>query len=194
MLVYTSTLLAAASTDDSDSPIVRYVIIAVAVGLSVLIFPRFFRRAAKKDVEAATDGVVDAFGVSITPHPPFPEQLSALRKLVGDTSPDPRITSYSRPVVTVDSIGLKISDKKLGTLVILPVADIVSMETRPAAIKPKIALVASRIPSVWIGARRGDVEVSIALTPLVWSSTGATAADAEAFATQLSSRLGALRG
>ena len=96
-------------------------------------------------------------------------------------------------MVTVDSVGLKISEKKLGTLVTIQVADISSIDVRPAAITPKIALIATKVPSIWIGVTHDGAEATIALTPLISATGVATAEQAQAFATELAAKLGALR-
>jgi len=193
VIEFTAAFLAVASTDNDPDPVVRLIVFVVIFGLGFLILSRVFRRQSRKNVAAATGGAVDAFALPITPHPPFPQELAALRQLVGDSSHEPRINSYSRPVVTVDEVGLKISEKKLGTILTIPVADISSIEARSASIKPTIALVAAIVPSVWVGVKRDGVEASITLTPLVSSTFKATPAQAEAYAAELAAKLGALR-
>lgn len=193
MIEFTAAFLAAAATDSEPDPAMRFIVFVVIFGVGFFILSRIFRRQSRKNVADATGGAVDAFALPITPHPPFPQELAAVRRLVGDSSPEPRINSYSRPVVIVDADGLKITEKKLGTILAIPVADISSIEARSASIKPTIALIATSVPSVWVGVKRGGVEASINLTPLVSAVAKATPAQAEAYAAELTAKLGALR-
>ena len=193
MFTSTSTFLAAASTEDASSPFVGFVLLVLGVGLGSFIVTRFFSRKSREAVDSATGGAVDTFAVLVAPAPPFPDAIAALRALVGETSPAPQITRYTKPVVTVGSVGLTISDKKLGTLLTIPVADISGIESKPATIRPKGTILPRVFPAIWVSAKRGTAEASIALAPIVGAYTKVSPARAQAIATELAAKLGKLR-
>ena len=182
-------VLAADGGFDFAGPLFIFVAIALAAAMMSWIFSR--RSKASKD--AATGGVADSFAVVIAPAPPLAENIARLRELVGETSPEPKITRYTRPVVTADERGLTVSDKKLGAFLTIPAADIVSVEARPTSLRPQGTLVATSYPSVWVSVRRGDLAHSAAFTPIVGAYNKVTDAEASSIASTLSARLGAAR-
>jgi hypothetical protein len=180
---------AAQASDDGRDP-TGIILRIVAVTLTVAAFGWFFARRARKSREAATGGRADGFAFIIAPAPPLADKVAELRSLVGETSPAPRITRYSRLAVAADERGLTINDAKAGPLVTVPVSDIVSIEARPATLKPAGTLIATTFPAVWLEARRGDAQVSVALAPIVGAYNKVSPAEAQTIAMEITTRLG----
>lgn len=186
-------LTPAAAASEGFDPVGPIIIIASVV-LAALLMTWIFRRRSKASLNAATGDGSDALAFVIAPAPPWPDSVAVLRELVGETSPEPRITRYSRPVVAVDGRGLTISEKKIGRIVSVSSADVVSVEARAASIRPKGTLVESAYPSVWIRVRRGEAEGFFALTPIIGAYTKISDVEAESIAVEVASRLGVARG
>ena len=180
---------AAASESEGNSP-VFYIILAVGIGLVTFFSNRIAQRKSRKSLTAATDGLVDGYTAIIAPAPPFPDAIRRMRDLLAETTPEPRITRYTRGVVLADSTGLTISDEKNGTFLTIPAADIVSIEARMATIKPRGVIIPRRFPAALVKVRRSGAEAEIALVPIVGTYNKVTPVEAATFAAELSSRVG----
>ncbi|MDY0910476.1 hypothetical protein [Microbacterium sp. CFBP9034] len=86
---------------------------------------------------------------------------------------------------------LTIRDKKIGEIVSIPLKDIVSIEARDASLTPKGTFLPRTYPSLWITVRRDDVELAVALTPIVGAYDRVSQSDAAAMAAELNSHLAA---
>lgn len=184
---------AADAAASEDSGIVGPLIIGVFVGLAALATSAVFSRRNRKTVEAAAEEVEGGLVFIVAPAPPLPESLDALRAAFGEGPVTPALTRYSHPVITANGDGIEIRDKKGNHLVTLDRTEIVSIDARPATIKPKGTILARTWPSIWITARRGTAEATVALTPIVGAYTPLSAKDAEALAAELRRRV-ALEG
>jgi len=180
---------AAASESEGNSP-VFYIILAVGIGLVTFFSNRIAQRKSRKSLTAATDGLVDGYTAIIAPAPPFPDAIRRMRDLLAETTPEPRITRYTRGVVLADSTGLTISDEKNGTFLTIPAADIVSIEARTATIKPRGVIIPRRFPAALVKVRRSGAEAEIALVPIVGTYNKVTLVEAATFAAELSSHVG----
>lgn len=193
MSFVSSALILAASTSDEGVSIGFYVILFALLGLVVIVMRRFFAGRAKTSVDGVTGDAPDALAIRIAPAPPFPDDVARLRALVGDASPEPRITRYTVPVVTVDSDALVVRDKKIGHIVSVPLTDIASVKARVTPIKPKGTIVTRKYPALVLTVTRNGTDLPVALTPVVGAYDKIAVSDAEALAAELTARLGASR-
>ncbi|MBA8816972.1 hypothetical protein FHX48_002066 [Microbacterium halimionae] len=191
MSLISSVLAGAGTSSDESVDIFFYIILAVILALVVFVMRWIFARRANKNVAGTAGGASDGLAIRIAPAPPFPEDVARLRTLLGATSPAPRITRYSVPVVTTDAYSLTIRDKKIGEIVSIPLKNIASIEAREAAITPKGTFIALKYPSLWITIRRETSELAMALTPIVGTYDKVRQSDVEAMAAELESRLNA---
>jgi hypothetical protein len=187
MSVFVLSAITAASSSGDDIGFARYLIPGISVAIGLAIVGWFFNRRAKENTDAVSGGAVNAFGFVIAPASPLVDTLTQLRELVGDTSPMPTISRFSRPVVTVDEAGIKVGEKKPGVYLTIAAADIVSVEAGPAKHKP--ALVPMTLPSIWFGVRHDGKELKLPFAPIV-SANQTTRAQALALAAEISARLG----
>ncbi|MGV8885413.1 MAG: hypothetical protein ACOH1T_07470 [Microbacteriaceae bacterium] len=189
-MLFTLAVLTAAAEQDSEaaSP-VFYVIMAVGFGFVIYFSTRFANRKSRESLESASNGATEGYAAVIAPAPPFPEAISAARTLLAEPTPEPRITRYTRAVVRAGRQGLTISDKKNGTFLSIPAADIVSIIARPATIRPRGTFIPRNFPSASVTVRRGDAQVELALVPIVGMYDKVSPAEAVAFAAELNSRV-----
>lgn len=187
--MFVSALISAVSTAEEDSGSGGFIFIAVAIAIAVAISAVVFNRRNRKTVEEATGGAADSFAFVIAPAHPLAETLEQLRSLLGSVTPAPAITRYSRPVVTVDATGVTISDKRLGELASIPVADIARIDSRATTIKPHGLLYSRTFQAVFITARRGAETVEIGLPPVAGAYDSVTAAQAQAIAAEVARRI-----
>lgn len=176
------------SSSDGSVDIFFYVILFVLLSLVVLVMKWIFARRAKAKVAGTASGASDGRAIRIAPAPPFPDDVARVRALLGVTSPAPRITRYTVPVVVTDANALTIRDKKIGEIVSIPLNDIVSVEARDAAIAPKGTFLARTYPSLWVTVRRDTSELAVALTPIVGAYNKVGQADVETMAAELAAR------
>ena len=190
MLAAVPVYISAAASDSEGTSPVFYVIMAAIFALITFVMNRIVQRKSRKSLTAATDGLVDGYTAIIAPAPPFPDAIRRMRDLFAETTPEPRITRYTRGVVLANSTGLTISDKKNGTFLTIPAADIVSIEARTATIKPRGLILPREFPAALVTVRRSGAEAEIALVPIVGTYNKVTPAEAATFAAELSSHVG----
>ncbi len=164
-------------------------ITAIFIGAVVGLATWFFSRRGQKSQAAAVLRNPGSFTFVIAPAPPLADNVAALRQLVGDSSEAPKITRYTRAVVAADPAGLTVSDKG-EPFVTIPVADVVSVESRVASIKPAGTLIASNFPSVWVTVRRGGVEQVVAFTPIAGAYDKVSPQQADGIVAQVRARIG----
>ena len=177
-----------ASTDGGTSPL-YYVILVAFLALVTVIVKWIFARRATTAMKGAVGDASSARAIRIAPAPPLPEDLGRVRALLGVTSPAPRISRYSVPVVTTSARSLTIKDDKLGDLASIPFEDISTIEACVAKITPKGTLVPRAYPSLRITLRRGTDEVAATLTPVTGAYGKVHLSKVESMAAALRSRL-----
>ena len=166
-----------------------YVVLFVGLAVVAIIMRASFTRRAKRRVADTVTGASNGPAIRIAPAPPFPEDVARLRALLGESTPQPRISRYTVPIVTADSGSLTIRDKKLGVIVSIPLNDIASIEARDASITPKGTILPRTYPSLCVTVRRGTTELTVALTPIVGAYDKVRPSDVEAMAAELHARL-----
>jgi hypothetical protein len=190
MSVFVLSAIVAASSSGDDIGFARYLIPGISVAIGFAIIGWIFSRRTKANAAAAMGAAPDVLGFSIAPARPLADTIAQLRELVGDTSAAPKITRYSRPFVTVDASGLKISEKKTGAYLTVPAADIALVEAGPAKHRHQAAFVANTYPSIWLTVRHGAAEAKVAIAPIVGVYDKISRAHALALAAEISARLG----
>ncbi|GAA5034661.1 hypothetical protein ACFQRL_14335 [Microbacterium fluvii] len=191
-MVNVSRVLAqATATTDGGVDLGFYLILAAVLAVAAVVMKLIFSRRAASSTDAVVRDQDPAQVIRIPPAPPFPSDVARLRAFVGDTTPPPRITRYTVPIVTVDNTHLSIRDKKIGDIVSVPLTDIESAQMRVTTIRPKGTLLAQNYPSLWVTVRRGAATQSLALTPITGAYAKVSEAEAEAMAAALNSLLAA---
>lgn len=183
-------LVAAATTEDDGSGVAGPIFIFVFIAIAAAISTAFFTRRNRKAKQAATGGEANALAVVLAPAPPFPEALAQVRAALGETTPEPKITRYTSPVLVVGTDSIVVRDKKLGTLVTIAASDIVKLEARAAQITPKGTFMDRTYPAVWVTVRRGGTEASVPLVPVVGSYEKISEAQAQTLAAEIATRIG----
>ena len=169
------------------------VLAAVLAAVAIVVRMLFARRAASNTTAVVGDLGESALAIRIAPAPPFPDNVAHLRALLGDTSPQPRITRYTVPIVTVNESGLSIRDRKAGHILSIPVTDIASVQAGVAPIKPKGTLMTATYPSLWVTVKRGSDELAVALTPLAGAYDRVSPSKVDALAAAITARLAAVQ-
>ena len=183
-------VLIAASTDNSSSGPVRFIITAVGIAVVGLIFAAVGRRRNRKAAAAASTDAPDSFAFVIVPGRPLAEQIAQVSAALGGSSEVPKITRYSRPVVTGGPNGIVVSDKKLGVLLTIPVPAIVQLDSRPVKVKPHGVIGSGTFQAIWVGVRHEGAEAGVALPPVSGMYDSVSQQQALAISTELVARLG----
>ncbi len=179
-------VLLAAATAEEDSPYVGPIFIGLGVGIAVLVTSLYYGRKARRSAEAAAGVAENALVFNLSPAPLLVETIAKLRALYGVPARMPRVARTTRPAVTVTAVELTITEGKLGTLISIPAADIVSI----AAGTSKATFAAPKYPSVLIGVRHADTEILLALPPLLGGTQPIKPPMAQQLASEISARLG----
>jgi hypothetical protein len=183
-------VLIAASTDNSGSGPVRFIITAVGIAIVGAIFAAVAKRRNRKAVDAVAAEAPESFAFVIVPGRPLADQLAQVSAALGGSSEVPKITLYSRPVVTGGPNGIVVSDKKLGVLLTIPVAAITQLDSRQVKVKPHGVIGSATFQAIWVGVRKEGAEVGVALPPVAGMYDSVSPQQALAISTELVARLG----
>lgn len=175
----------ASSSTDGGTDFLFYVVLAAAIGVTAVVMQKIFSRRAQAKITDAGGGIPGGITVRIAPAPPFPDQVAQVRALLGDTSPTPRITRYTVPVVTTDAASVRIRAAKIGDILTIPFDAISAIDAGDASIKPKGTLITQTFPSVWLTIATPSGKTSLVLTPVTGAYEKVRGTDAEAIAEEL---------
>jgi hypothetical protein len=191
--LFPATVVYATASTEEPSRLPYYLIMAVILTGVTVLMKKFFSKRAEGKISAvvgANESEAPALAVRIAPAPPFPENITQLRALLGDTSPAPKITRYTVPVITADDTALTIADKKLGQIVSIPAANISSIEAQIAGMKPKGTFITRKYHSLWVTVTSNGQHVAVPFTPLTGAYDQLPESTVAALANELRQRLG----
>lgn len=210
------TLLASTGTTASEptSPLF-YVALAVAIGIALTVMQRISSKRNQKATQAVlaqsgvtpstSSGTQSATGdaapapiatdseppitFTVAPARPLPEDVAALRSLLGDSSADVRITRYTRPVVLVSGAAVSLSDPKSGAFLTIPAADVVNVTAAKEKLHPQGALSISR-SALTLTIQRAGVQQTIVLAPITGMYDGVPLPQVQQLADAVRAKLG----
>lgn len=199
------TLLASTGSTASEptSPIF-YIVLAVAIGLALTVMQRISSKRNKKATQAvlAQSGQQSADGTqapaassepvitfTVAPARPLPENIAALRALLGDTSTDVRITRYTRPVALVTSASVSLSDPKSGAFLTIPAGDVVSVTAAKEKLHPQGTLPITR-SALTLTVQRDGTQQTIVLAPITGMYDGVALPQVQQLAEAVRAKLG----
>lgn len=186
---------------------VFYIVLAVAIGVAVTVMQRIASKRNKKATDAvlaqsATDATVAAdpanasatasepvITFTVAPARPLPDDVAGLRALLAESSPELRITRYTRPVVVVSSASISLSDAKAGAFLTIPAPDVVSVTAAKETLRPQGALPLTRA-ALTVTVQRGDTRQTIVLAPITGMYDGLPLAQVQSLADAVRDRLG----
>ena len=206
------TLLASTSTTASEptSPLF-YVALAVAIGIALTVMQRISSKRNQKATQAvlaqsgAPSGTPSATGedapasatadseppitFTVAPARPLPEDVAALRALLGDSSAEVRITRYTRPVALVTNSSVSLSDPKSGAFLTIPAADVVSVTAAKEKLHPQGTLPISR-SALTLTVQRNGAQQTIVLAPITGMYDGVPLPQVQQLADAVREKLG----
>lgn len=202
------TLLASTSSTESEptSPIF-YIVLAVAIGVALTVMQRISSKRNQKatqavlaqsgtpsatDADAAASTTADTeppITFTVAPARPLPDDVAALRALLGDTSAEVRITRYSRPVALVTNASVSLSDPKSGAFLTIPAADVVSVTAAKEKLHPQGALPITR-SALTLTVQRDGAQQTIVLAPITGMYDGVPLPQVQQLADAVRAKLG----
>lgn len=203
---FLSFVTSGSGNSEPTSP-VFFIVLAVAIAVAVTVMQRFASKRNKKATEAvlaqsASDAAVDGdptnassatsepvITFTVAPARPLPEDVAALRALLGESSPELRITRYTRPVVVVSSESISLSDPKSGAFLTIPAGDVVGVTAGKESLRPQGSLPITRA-ALTVTVRRADASQTIVLAPITGMYDGLPLAQVQSLAGAVRDRLG----